>query len=201
MTLPVSFRTSSTHVVGVRAAADQEAGERLRHPERDRGQRPLRPVAAALVGSDPEPARVPALHVAAAPVDRVALDRLPLEGVPSAVQSASVPVSKPRLSRTAQGIGWNRARHASLVFGRVGGKRAGARETTRVMTMPNQNDRLMGSFSDDIRDAAARPALVTYAGTDVPGFGPRCDEFRIRQGARLGEPGPLDSSFWTARNQ
>ena len=82
----------------MRAAPDQEAGERLGHPERHGRQGPLGRVAALLIGPDPEPARVPAVHVAAAPVDRVALDRLTLEGSPSAVQSASVPVSKPRLS-------------------------------------------------------------------------------------------------------
>ena len=66
---------------GTRAARDQEARERLGDPERDGGQSSLGRVSAVLECSDPEPALVPALHVAATPADGVAVDRLALEGI------------------------------------------------------------------------------------------------------------------------
>ena len=100
MTSPVSSRTSSTRVVGVRPAADQEAGEGLRHPERD--ARSASPAAASplrLVRADPELARVPALHVRPARARRCPPRSAgPAKASPSAVQSLSVPVSKSRFS-------------------------------------------------------------------------------------------------------
>ena len=83
-----------------RAAGDQEACERLGDPERDGGQR-------SLGRSSPPISNVPtqnrpwcaALHVAAAPADRVAVDRLALEGVAlGGPVGQRLPASKPRLS-------------------------------------------------------------------------------------------------------
>ncbi len=79
-TWPVSLRTSSTHVAACEPPPTRKLANGFGHPERHGRQRPLGRVAALLVGADPEPARVPAVHVAAAPADRVSLDRLTLEG-------------------------------------------------------------------------------------------------------------------------
>ena len=109
----MSLRTSSTHVVGMRAAGDQEARERLRDPERDGGQRPW--------GASPPFSKVPtqnrpcvpALHVAATPADRVALDRLTLEGVAlgrpvGQVARLEAEIERPALAVLGNGAGSTR---------------------------------------------------------------------------------------------
>src|SRR5262245_1995732 len=64
----------------VRPSGDQEPGERSVELERHRRERPLWPVTRTLVAADPVVAGVPAVHVGAPREDRVALDRLPVEG-------------------------------------------------------------------------------------------------------------------------
>ena len=81
-TFCVSARTSSTRVSSGRTAADEKAGERLRHLNGTDVRVPVASSPAISKAADPIIAGVLALHVRPALMNGVAFDRLPVERLP-----------------------------------------------------------------------------------------------------------------------
>src|SRR5262249_28962499 len=105
------------------ASRDEEASERAVQPERDRGECPLRGVAAPLERSDPEISRVSAVHVRPPGEDGIALDRLCRERFAGGLPVAEVARLEVKVERPTLGV-----RRKDAIAGGARGGRCGRRQ-------------------------------------------------------------------------